>query len=84
MLSKTIKNYDLIIKKRISNYNYLKSQMQKEFNYKVRFELEKNYVPGIFLVKIDDINLNELKTFFQNNGVEASVFYKEKYFFYAY
>lgn len=81
VLSKNIKNYDQIIEKRVMNYNYLESQMQKKFNYEIRFKLEKNYVPGVFLVRIDDINLNKLKTFFQNNGVEASVFYNEKTFF---
>lgn len=82
VLSKYMKNIDEIIKKRVENYKYLEHKLN-EFGFTARFELCDNiHCPGVYLFKINkDIDLNNLKIFYQSHGVECSIFYKENSFF---
>ena len=81
VLSHNIRDFKWIVEKRRHNYSYLSNALDLEFGYKARFKLGDKHVPGAFFSKIDDLDLNALKTFFQDNGVEASVFYGENAFF---
>jgi len=81
VLSHNIHDFDWIVEKRRYNYQYLSNTLEREFGYKARFALNDKYVPGAFFAKIDDLDLDKLKTFFQDNGVEASIFYGEDAFF---
>jgi len=81
VLSHNIRDFNWIVEKRRHNYSYLSNALDLEFGYKARFKLGDKHVPGAFFSKIDDLDLNALKTFFQDNGVEASVFYGEDAFF---
>lgn len=71
---------DEIIKKRKNNYSYL-SDLIKERGFGVRFKLNENCCPGVFIFKSQGIDLSKLKEFMQHHGVECSVFYGEESFF---
>ncbi len=71
-----------IKEKRISNYCYF-SKAIEHFGMSVRFSLEDGVVPGVFMFNTTEaLDLDRMKLRFQANGVEASIFYKEKAFFF--
>ena len=80
LLSHYLKEVASIRNTRIKNYNYL-SKLFTQLNFLPRFTLSRNEVPGVFMFKAPHVNLDLLKTFMQNNGVESSVFYGEDAFF---
>lgn len=82
VLSEYIGSKDLIIKKRVANYNYLQQEFLK-LGFKPRFQLEKGTMPGVFMFKTEEhqIDLAALKNYFYAHGVQCSVFYGEEAFF---
>lgn len=68
-------------KKRKKNYNYLSEKMNT-IGYETRFEMKSNFVPGVYMFKnTKNINLDKLKIYLWNLGIECSVFYGENSFF---
>jgi len=82
VLSSQIINEEEIIRKRISNYESLKS-LYNSLGFSERFPLESGTVPGVFMFKTDNyqIDLPELKKYYWAHGVQCSVFYGEDAFF---
>ncbi|HLO60090.1 MAG TPA: DegT/DnrJ/EryC1/StrS family aminotransferase [Bacteroidales bacterium] len=82
VLSYHIAFKDEIIKKRIHNYNFLKSKFA-ELDLFERFDLDEYIIPGVFMFRNNSQNLNlpELKTFLYAHGIQCSVFYGEEAFF---
>lgn len=73
--------HEVIIEKRLWNYNYLKEQLMP-IGISPFFDLEEGVVPGVFLFSWrDDIDYPKLKEFMQRNGVESSVFYGKNAYF---
>lgn len=75
-----IGSLDEITKKRVNNYQYLSKKLLK-IGFSPRFELEKGYCPGVYMFNANGLDLNKLKIYMQNLGVESSVFYGEECFF---
>lgn len=76
-----IKNVDKWAKKRINNYLYLEKKMEN-LGFKSRFELKEGVVPGVYMFKnLKNIDLDKLKIYLGNLGIECSVFYGENTFF---
>lgn len=73
---------EAIITKRIENYELLKSQFN-ELGFHERFLLEDDIIPGVFMFRIEDKNLdlNAMKNHFWAHGIQCSVFYGEDAFF---
>jgi len=82
VLSFYIRNGKEIVDKRISNYNILAHEF-KNFGFFERFELKNGIAPGVFMFRKNNlrINLNNLKKYFFEHGVQCSVFYGEESFF---
>ena len=82
VLSEHIKRKDQIIRQRIYNYTELRSRFEKS-GLSERFRLEKGIVPGVFMFRTDNQNLNlpELKKHFWAHGIQSSIFYGEDAFF---
>ena len=82
VLSEHIQRKDQIIHQRIYNYTELRSRFEKS-GLSERFRLEKGIVPGVFMFRTDNQNLNlpELKTHFWAHGIQSSIFYGEDAFF---
>ena len=82
VLSCYIGNKEVIINKRIENYNYLKSKLNGA-GLQERFKLEDGVVPGVFMFAISDgtADLPQLKTYLYAHGIQCSVFYGERSFF---
>ena len=90
-------NITLILQKLLSSYlNDVESnkQMRKQNNalferhfsqysgFKSRFNYSENETPSVFMCSTPpSVNLDGLKTFLQQNGIESSVFYGENAFF---
>lgn len=76
-----VKSIDAISKQRIYNYKKLSSLFERLdcFPY---FKLTDQTVPGVFMFNaLNEVDLNLLKIFFNDNGVESSVFYGKNAFF---
>jgi len=72
---------DKIRERRRANHAYLEARFG-ELGCTSRFKLEPFHVPGVFMFRMDrGFDLESLKSFFQANGVESSVFYPENTFF---
>ncbi|MDR1718663.1 MAG: DegT/DnrJ/EryC1/StrS family aminotransferase [Dysgonamonadaceae bacterium] len=73
-----LQDRDAIICRRIENYGYL-STIFSACGLTPRFALEANQVPGVFIFNIDNVDINgeNIKHLYWNNGIESSVFYKE-------
>ena len=69
-----------ICKKRVNNYLAL-TQTFENNGFNVRFPLKPKEIPGAFLFCASGINLDELKSFLQRQGIECSVFYGEEAFY---
>jgi dTDP-4-amino-4,6-dideoxygalactose transaminase len=82
VLSSYLTENNEIKKRRIENYKYLENKLSK-FGFTARFELcDTMHCPGVYLFRTDsDIDLNNLKIFYQSHGVECSIFYNEAAFF---
>ena len=82
VLSYYIIQKDAIIAKRLENYIYLESKLNKTY-FDQRFELLPGVVPGVFMfrVKSKSIHLPELKNHLYAHGIQCSVFYGEHSFF---
>lgn len=82
VLSTYIDTKEQIIKKRLFNYNYLKSEFLK-LGFSQRFQVKEGTVPGVFMFKTEGlpIDLPALKNHFYAHGVQCSVFYGEEAFF---
>jgi len=62
--------------------NVLFQHHLSNLNFKCRFEYSEHETPSVFMFSTPPfINLDGLKVFMQQNGVEASVFYGENAFF---
>ena len=82
VLSHYIKQEKSIIEKRLNVYKKLRDEF-KIFGFTERFSLEEGIVPGVFMFTINDKNLNldALKTYLWEHGIQCSVFYGERAFF---
>ncbi|MFD1316849.1 DegT/DnrJ/EryC1/StrS family aminotransferase [Namhaeicola litoreus] len=71
-----------VLKKRIHNYNLLMNKFS-DLGFKPRFELQSGYVPGVFMFKVPDENIDliKLRKHVEIHGIECSVFYGERAFF---
>lgn len=79
------KNISLSVQKRISNYEYLKNNLESLgiAPFFSDFEVSEHaVVPSVFLFSWHDyIDYSKLKAFMQENGVECSVFYGKNAFY---
>ena len=82
VVSHYIGSRDEIIKKRISNFNYLKEKFGS-LGLQVRFKDNDGVVPGVFMFETGNrgLDLTELKKYYYEHGVQCSVFYGEEAFF---
>jgi hypothetical protein len=80
VISFYVSDFENIITVRKENYNYLKSLFDR-LNFKERFSLCSNIVPGVFLFTTAEIDLQGLKRYYYSHGVQCSVFYGEDAFF---
>lgn len=81
VLSQHLQNKKIIIKKRLNNYIYLKKQLKK-INITPFFKLSKNDIPGVFVFNVpSSIDLNDFKSYMNNNGIQSSVFYGKNAYF---
>ncbi|MGQ1785696.1 DegT/DnrJ/EryC1/StrS family aminotransferase [Saccharicrinis sp. GN24d3] len=82
VLSEYIDHKDVIVEKRMDNYNYLKYKFH-ELGFPERFALTAGVMPGVFMFKseTEKIDLPNLKKYYYNHGVQCSVFYGEEAFF---
>lgn len=82
VLSEYIEKRSLIIKKRVSNYYFLKEKFSS-IGFRERFTLNDGVVPNVFMFRTDNlaIDLPELKKYFWAHGIQSSVFYGEEAFF---
>ena len=82
VLSYYIPQKDVIIAKRLENYNYLQNKLNKAY-FEERFPLSAGEVPGVFMFRIinNKIMLPELKVHLQAHGIQCSIFYGEHSFF---
>ena len=82
VLSHYIPQKDIIIKRRIENYAYLKNKLNKAY-FEERFPLSEGLVPGVFMFRIKNknVDLPALKNHLYAHGIQCSVFYGEHSFF---
>ncbi|BCZ47089.1 aminotransferase DegT [Clostridium gelidum] len=81
VLSYYVEDIDNWSLQRVKNYQYLEKKFS-QINLEYRFKLKKNYIPGVFMFKVDNkIEPNNLKKFIWNHGIQCSVFYKENTMF---
>lgn len=82
VLSHYIKDRATTIKKRLSNYSYLKNKFET-LGLVERFDLKEGTVPGAFMFKCEDgsVDFPELKKFCNYHGIQSSVFYGEEAYF---
>jgi hypothetical protein len=82
VLSYHIKSKDGIIKKRKSNYIFLRSQFNS-LGLSERFCVYDGIVPGVFMFKTGDLKLDltGLKKYCWSHGMQCSIFYGEDAFF---
>lgn len=68
-------------KQRLSIYNYY-SEVFRQLNCKNYFSNSEYDVPGVYLFRLpDSIDTQLLKEYYQQRGVQCSVFYKEQAFY---
>lgn len=82
VLSKYIREKDLIIGQRIANYITLRG-MFDTLLLPERFELAEGSVPGVFMFRTGNYNfdLSELRKHFWAHGIQSSVFYGDEAYF---
>ena len=81
-LSHFLKVEDEILNKRKKNYNYAINQLS-QLGFTTRFSIQQNVVPSALLINNHNIvkDLNGLKLFLYNHGIQSSIFYGEDAFF---
>jgi hypothetical protein len=84
-IENTISHYlpdiDLIATQRLHNYKYYLDKLAG-LPFIPRFNLEDGAIPGVFLFKINlETDLEAMKKYFTEMGVQCSVFYGENAFF---
>lgn len=80
-LSAYINDIDSINKTRISNYDLYK-QLFTSIGVIPTLTLQKNNIPAVFMFDVDEkIDLNQMKKYINNHGIESSVFYGRKSYF---
>lgn len=76
-----IKNIEKWAKKRVKNYLFLEKKLGK-IGIESRFKIKEGFIPGVYMFRNSKkINLNSLKEYLWNLGIECSVFYGEDSFF---
>ncbi|MCA0932657.1 DegT/DnrJ/EryC1/StrS family aminotransferase [Lutimonas saemankumensis] len=82
VLSYYIQFHDLIINRRKEIYIKMGSKV-KDFGFHPRFMMTPGMVPGVFMFTVKDerLDLDSMKRFVQQHGIECSVFYGERAFF---
>jgi len=81
VVSHGLNEKEIIIQKRIEIYKKIRIELN-ELGFEERFELKEGIVPGVFMFKNNNnLDLNELKIYLYNNGIQCSVFYGEESFF---
>jgi hypothetical protein len=71
-----------IIKKRRANYSWLQNKLGA-FGFSERFSLEPGVVPGVCMFNVPNSNtdLQKMRDYFFQHGIQCSVFYGERAFF---
>ncbi|MGV9003547.1 DegT/DnrJ/EryC1/StrS family aminotransferase [Flavobacterium sp.] len=82
VISFHLENKDELLKKRAENYKYASSKF-REVGFELRFETNDFIIPYALVLKNNQIvkDLNLLKSFLNENGIQNSVFYGEDAFF---
>jgi len=82
LLSYYLKDTETIRRLRKNNNTLFQHYFSQLPDFKSRFEYSDNETPSVFMCATpSSFNLDGLKVFLQQNGVEASVFYGENAFF---
>ena len=82
LLSNYLEDAESIVESRKQNYDLFNSYFSQLLGFKSRFEYSNNETPSVFMCSTPSaVNLEGLKIFLQQNGIESSVFYGEKAFF---
>lgn len=82
LLSFYLKDAGTIKRLRKHNQSLFQHHFSQVLDFKSRFEYSDNETPSVFMCSTpSSVNLDGLKIFLQENGVEASVFYGENAFF---
>ena len=81
-ISNQLKNNQIQLDERKKNYDYL-LELLSPLGFTARFENTELTVPYVLVLKNNGVinDLNELKIFLTNNGIQSSVFYGEDAFF---
>jgi hypothetical protein len=80
-LSRNIHNIGDINKKRFQNYNIYK-ELFSSIEISNALSINRNNVPAVFMFNVDDkVDLNTMKEYINNHGIESSVFYGKKSYF---
>lgn len=82
LLSFYLKDTETIKQVRKQNNTFFQQRLSSLFGFKSRFEYTDNETPSVFMCSTPSwVNLEGMKVFLQQNGVESSVFYGENAFF---
>mgnify|MGYP005633125953 CR=1 FL=1 len=80
-LSRNINNIDKINKKRFQNFNIYR-ELFSSIGLTSTLSFNRNNVPAVFMFNIDDkVDLNIMKIYINNHGIESSIFYGKKSYF---
>ena len=82
VMSSEIRRKNDIIRKRIENYNYFTLSL-KAMGFEERFMIAKGNVPGVFMFTVPDegVNLQDMRNYLFQHGIQCGVFYTERAFF---
>ena len=82
VVSHQLKNEKALLQQRTENHSYA-TNLFSELGFSLRFQEHTNVYPSALLLNSNGIvsNLNELKFFLAQNGIQSSVFYGEEAFF---
>jgi hypothetical protein len=81
LLSFYLLSAEQIKQKRIMNHEFF--QLNLHNGFESYFTYQKNEIPAVYMCSssAENLNLDGLKIFLQQNGIESSIFYNEKAFF---
>ncbi|MGC4041426.1 MAG: DegT/DnrJ/EryC1/StrS family aminotransferase [Flavobacterium sp.] len=82
VLSQQLQNIDALLDRKKQNFEYASAQFSK-LGFSLRFQNDQNTVPSVLLLNNNGVvaDLNKLKAFLFENGIQNSVFYGEDAFF---
>lgn len=80
VLSHHLRNEAQIVTQRRSNYTYLSEELAQR-GFPARFVLADAEVPGVFMFRGNNLDLDRLKEHVTHHGIQCSVFYGENCFF---